>query len=327
MKKIEVALIYRPCKTLTKDNFFTITNNFFMVALKRNEKISVTYYPTNEVFDINEINPNTDIILLPENANTGDYCIPNEIKNIEKIDIPVLARIGDPWSIKRKDIEWNHKKYRITDYFGYQHESQFRKFYGQKFQYTTILWGLENTLYKNIKPYRGRIKDRIINSGAISSTKFLSKMVARYFRPGNPESQYKLRTMCNNLSCVDYTPTLQHEYVGDNYQKLLEKYQAAIASTSHHYTTKYFEIPAARCLTFMEVTENNFAKTLGFEDDVNAIFINENNYQSKFEEYIKDTDNPKWERIANSGREFVMNNLTNDNATEKLVELMSNRIY
>ena len=56
MKKIEVALIYRPCKTLTKDKYFTITNNFFMVALKRNEKISVTYYPTNEVFNVTSEN-------------------------------------------------------------------------------------------------------------------------------------------------------------------------------------------------------------------------------------------------------------------------------
>ena len=42
MKKIEVALIYRPCKTLTKDKYFTITNNFFMVALKRNEKFTLS---------------------------------------------------------------------------------------------------------------------------------------------------------------------------------------------------------------------------------------------------------------------------------------------
>lgn len=327
MKKIEVALIYRPCKTLTKDKYFTITNNFFMVALKRNEKISVTYYPTNEVFDINEINPNTDIILLPENANTGDYCMPNEIENIEKIAIPVLARIGDPWSIKKNQIKENHDKYKITAYFGYVGKSLFEKYYGKKYQYKTILWGLENSLYENIKPFRGRIKNKIINSGALAPTKFLNRMIAKYFRPGNPAEQYSLRTKCNTLPYVEYTSTLQHNYVGDRYNELLQKYQAGIASTSHHYTTKYFEIPASNCLTFMEVTQKNLANSLGFTDDVNAIFINEKNYEEKFIEYIDDLGNPKWEQIANNGRKFVMNNLTNDHAVNKLVEYMKCLIH
>ena len=69
-KKIEVAFIYKPCKTLSKDYYFTHVNNFFMHALKRHEQLVITDYPTKEIFDINNINPNTDIILLPENGNT-----------------------------------------------------------------------------------------------------------------------------------------------------------------------------------------------------------------------------------------------------------------
>ena len=43
-KKIQVALIYRPCQTLSKNNYYTHVNNFFMYALKRNEQISITYW-------------------------------------------------------------------------------------------------------------------------------------------------------------------------------------------------------------------------------------------------------------------------------------------
>ena len=58
----------------------------------------------------------------------------------------------------------------------------------------------------------------------------------------------------------------------------------------------------------------------------NNFSINEKNYQSKFEEYLSDVDNKKWEEIANSGRKFVMDNLTNDHAVNNLVELMTELI-
>ena len=327
-KKIEVAFIYKPCKTLSKDYYFTHANNFFIHALKRHKQLTITYYQTKEIFDINDINPDTKIILLPENANTAsnDSCMPNEIKNIDKTDIPILARVGDPYAIKKSDIMNSHNKYNITAYFSYQPELLFRKYYGQKFKFKTVLWGIENSLYDNLIPFNNRIKTNILNSGALAPTKYLSKLVHKYFRAGDAVNQYKLRTLCNNLPYVDYTPTLEHEYVGDNYPKLLQKYTASIAATSYCYTTKYLEIPAAGCLTFMEVTDTNYAKDLGFKDDETAIFINEKNYQSKFEEYLNDIDNKKWEDISNSGREFVMNNLTNEHAVNNLVELMTELI-
>ena len=52
------------------------------------------------------------------------------------------------------------------------------------------------------------------------------------------------------------------------------------------------------------------------------MFITEKNYQSKLEEFISDPDNPKWEKIADAGKEYVMKNLTNDTAVNELVKLM-----
>jgi len=118
----------------------------------------------------------------------------------------------------------------------------------------------------------------------------------------------------------EFTPTsLGHEYIGDKYSLLLQKYCAAIAATTDIYTMKYFEMPAAGCLTFMEVNDSNYAKDLGYRDNESAIFINEKNYENKFEEYISDVNNPKWELIANSGREHAIKNFNNDVGVNSLV--------
>ncbi len=126
--------------------------------------------------------------------------------------------------------------------------------------------------------------------------------------------------MCNELPYVTYTTTLGHEYVGDKYSLLLQKYSAAIAATTDIYTMKYFEMPASGCLTFMEVNENNFAKNLGYQDNKSAIFINEKNYKQKFDEYITNPDNPKWKKIANAGREHAMKTFNNDVGVNSLIE-------
>ena len=72
----------------------------------------------------------------------------------------------------------------------------------------------------------------------------------------------------------------------------------------------------------MEITENNNGNYLGFIDNESTIFINENNYQRKFEEFINNPDSLKWEKIANQGRKHVFNNLNNDIAVNSLVNLM-----
>lgn len=46
------------------------------------------------------------------------------------------------------------------------------------------------------------------------------------------------------------------------------------------------------------------------------------NYKKKFEEFLNDPDNKKWQEIACAGREHVMSNLTNEKAVNRLVNLM-----
>jgi len=317
--KIKVAFVYMPCDGLTENYFFTTSYHFFMNSLRKNPDIDVSYFKSGETFDAMKLEKKFDVILLYENSLTP--CNPNELKNIKKIGIPVVARVGDLHNSKKFDIEESHEKYGITAYFGYQHEDYFYQYYPRKFDYQTIVFGLEPSLYENLLPFSKRIKNKILNSGAVGNLKLFSKIFNQFRNPDNALNHYKLRTLCNKLSFVDYTNTLQHEYIGDKYPLLLQKYQSSIAATTANFTTKYLEIPAAGCLSFMEVTNQNHASFLNFIDGKNAIFINERNYEEKFKEFLESTDNPEWEQIANSGREHVLKNFGNDTAVKSLVEL------
>lgn len=323
MTKIKVAFIYCPCKSLTQNYHFTTQKNFFMNALKRNNNLDVSYIESKNTFDIKELNQNFDAILLYENANTGDNCVPEEILGIENLEIPIFTKVGDPQRAKEFPPEKFHKKYNITAYFSLVPPEVFYKYFPKKYPYHVVIYGLEPSLFQKMTPFQHRIKEKILNSGAVASSKLRNRIFCKITKgESDPMKHYKLRTLCNQLSFVDYTPPLEHEFRGDKYSLLLQKYRAAIAATTSYPTMKYLEIPAAGCLTFMEITKENFGSYLGFKDGENAIFINEKNYVKKFEEYLSDIDNPKWEEIANSGREYVMKNLTNDNAVNSLVTLM-----
>jgi len=322
-RKIRISFIYKDCLSLSERNFFTQHRNLFLKALKRNENIDVSYYLCDAVFDVSKIQDKTDVILLYEDQNIWANCIPNELLGIKNTNIPVIVKIGDPWSATKYDVKASNEKYKIDGYFGTYASDFFYKYYPTNFKYKCILYGVESSLYQDVMLFEKRIKNRILNSGAVASSKLSNRIFAKFTKgEDDPIKHYKLRTMCNKLPYVDYTPTLGHEYIGDKYPLLLQKYSTAIAATTDIYTMKYFEMPAAGCLTFMEVTEKNYAKSLGYRDGESAIFINEKNYKEKFQEYLSDTNNPLWKQIASLGREHAMKNFNNDKGVKSLVELI-----
>jgi hypothetical protein len=321
-EKLNVAFIYKKNYPLTTEEFWsTMHYNFFMKALKRNSRINVTYFACDETFDISKYENVCDVVLLMINDSE---CTPN-ILGIDKIKIPVISSIGDPQeNVPREKF---HKKWKINAYFSWLHEEFFYKYYPKDYQFNQIWWGIEPSLYTNIKPYNQRIKDKILNSGSVGNLKPFSRLYNFLSNPKNNSlHHYKLRTWCNKLSYVDYTPTLDHEFIRDKYTLHLQKYRASISASSYFLVAKYFEIPASGCLTFMEITEKNHGEMLGYEDYKSAIFINKENYKEKFNEYLNDLDNPKWEKIAQNGREFALKKFSNDKGVNDLVDLMENLI-
>ena len=321
IKKIRIAFIYKRLNEfLTGKHFDNTTYDFFMKALPRNNYLDVSYFNAEKSFDTTKLKDKYDVILLSDNHSGGT---PDELQGIHSLNIPVISRVGDPHDAKETQKILFHEKYEIDYYFNFMHESYFYKFYPKDFKYKTIIFGLETKLYQNVKNFKDRIKDRILNSGAVGKSSIKSRVANRILNPRRSGWHfYKLRTLCNNLPYVDYTGMIGNKFIHDDYQSLLSRYRATIAATTFYPTIKYWEISAAGCLTFMEITDKNKGAYLGYEDNKTAIFINEKNYKNKLEEFLSEPDNPKWEKIANAGRKFTMEELNNDKAVESLVNLM-----
>ena len=318
MKKIKTAFIYKSSNPyMSKTAWATTYYHFFMNALNRHADLDMAYFPAEKKFDVSKLRDKFDIILLWENHPWGS---PDELSGIQNLDIPVICRINDPQDTTKGKIDY-HEKYKIDHYFGYLPERFFYKYYPKNFKYKVIFYGVEPKLYENLTPYSKRIKKKILCSGAAANTKFSSRLRDIIRGERSLWKHYKLRTKCIELPYVNYTSTLQHEYINDKYPLLLMKYCTSIAAHSLYPVIKYWESTAAGCLTFMEVTEKNQANILGFEDGKNAIFINEKNYEKKLSDYISDPNNAKWSEIAENGHHYTMANLTNDIASNSLVEI------
>ena len=319
--KIRVAFIYKDDNIfLSGQHFDNCYYHFFMNSLRRNKRLAVTNFPTKSEFDASVLRNQFDIILLWSNADSG---MPNEIKGIQELDIPVIARSADPSDAKRSVK--NHKRWKIDYYFHFHSEQLFHELYPSNFDYKTIIYGIERSLYQNLRPFKNRVKNKILNTGNVGNPKLISKFINDIRQPKWNTYRCKvLRTKCNELSYVDHTPTLSHEYVNDKHPLLLEKYRAAIAADTYTPVATYWEKTAAGCLTFMEITDKNKGEYVGFEDGKTAIFIDEDNYQLRFKQYLSEPDNPKWERIAEAGRIYSLENFNNDRAVLQLIDLMEN---
>jgi len=317
-RRIRVAFIYKANNIfMAGKHFDNVYYNFFMKALKRNNRIQVSYLHSEDSFDVTKLKNKCDIILLWQNNEFGTP----DLLGIQDMDIPVISRCADPKEVK-ETIKY-HKKWKIDFYFHFWSKSFFHSILPKNFKYKTIIFGLEPLLYQNVKPYKQRIKNKILNSGAVGNTKFLSRIINQIRDPKwNALRIYYLRTICNKLPYVQYTSTLKHEFVNDRYPELLQKYSVAIAANSLCTVAKMWEIPAAGCLCFLEVSERNNVEEVGFIDGKTAVFINEKNYKERFEEYLTNPDDPKWEEIANAGRKYVLENLNNDKAVDSLVNLI-----
>ena len=72
----------------------------------------------------------------------------------------------------------------------------------------------------------------------------------------------------------------------------------------------------------MEITDLNNGKYLGFRDYETSIFIDEKNYKQKFNEYLENPNDERWEKIAQKGRDHTLKNFNNDEAVKKLILLI-----
>ena len=320
-KKIRVSLVYKKSYNYFQPDHFDQTSyDFFFKALKRNIQLEISYYPCEKKFDVSKIKGKCDVILLPNNSTDGS---PDVLIGIKNSNIPVISRTGDPHDAERyNQIEFCEKN-KVDYLFSSLPDSLIYKYYPKNIKQKIIIFGLEPELYQNVPPFKTRIKDRILITGAMGRTDLKNRAANYILNPGRSGwYHYKLRTLCKELDYVEYSGMKGKKYLTEDYPTYTSKYRAIIAATTFYPTLKYWENAAAGCLTFMEITEKNNGYFLGYKDNETSIFINEKNYQGKLEEFISDPDNSKWEQIANAGREYTLKNLTNDQAVSELVKIM-----
>ena len=103
-----------------------------MDALRRNKNLDVTYFACEDSFDVSEIKNKFDIILLPHNRTDG---VPDELIGIEELEIPVIARSGDPHEARHFNPRTLHKKWKIDYYISLFPKELFYELYPSNFKF------------------------------------------------------------------------------------------------------------------------------------------------------------------------------------------------
>ena len=325
-KPIRCSLIYKKSYNyFQKDHFDKTSADFFLKAFERNENLEMSYYQCEDRFDVKKLDGKCDVILLPNISTDG---APNQLENIREVGIPVIARTGDPhWADRYNQVEFMEEN-KIDFLFSSHPNSYIYKFYPKHVTHRTVIYGLEKQLYEKVIPFEKRTKEKILCTGATGKTNIKSRIANAILNPNRSGWHfYKLRTLTTKLPYVQYSSIKDGKYPDDDYPTYLTRYRASIAATTFYPTLKYWENAAAGCLTFMEITDLNDGQYLGFKNNESCIYINERNYKKRFQEFLSDPDNPKWSEIAQVGRNFAMNELNNDKAVEKIVDIMKELIY
>ena len=315
----------RSAKSVNPAGSRKMVYHFFRDALPRHSRLDIRFigHYANRL-DVGMIAREYDVVLLPQ---IDDPTQVMALKGIRDESIPVIGCATDPHAFLKLDMLKMYADLKIDWSFGFFPPTAFYKYYPPHIKYTQIPFGVEPKLYETVRPWEERVDDYLAILGIMDEIRNLpQRLYDRLYRrrPAalRPDHHYKLRTQCSRLPYVIHTKSVYPNQDTDQLPDVLSSFRAAIAATTTFPTVKYMEVPAAGCLTFMEVTDQNQAKTLGYEDGKTAVFINESNYKSKFQEYLDGPDDPKWRKIADAGRAYTMNNLTNDTAADKLHILM-----
>ena len=345
---MRITFIHRDNDKFYSGKHFDNTHyNFLVRALSEHPDVEYTRLPISGEFDATGLRGKTDAVILSAIRN---YNIP-KITGLKSLDVPVLARVGDFHDSKRYGTgSKNYDDWGVDCLFNFMPAQYFYDWYPAHMNYKTIFFGVEPSLYRTPKPYDQRIKGQILVSGAADEVDPLAgrmpylKWIPRHVRysikrqliwafrltESNvslyskmryplhiPYHFYKLRTDCKLLPYVDDLTKCERDLP---YEQLLYNYCGAIAATTHYPTIKYWEIAAAGCLAFMEITKYNYGDYMGFCDGVNCVTIDEHNYREKFEKFL---DNPdSYVGIADMGRKHALENFSNDVAADRLVSLI-----
>jgi hypothetical protein len=227
--------------------------------------------------------------------------------SLDKANCVKVTRAPDAWEIN-EDYNRRCKELGIDLVVSFQSPNCQYNYLDKSIPYERYILGIDEETYPCLVNWDERRKDKILSSGVVDDRWWF----------------YRFRGYVTNHTFVEYIP--KKEYLGVNYWKLLNQYRAAIACMSFTSVLKYFEIPMCGCLMFAEVTDLNQIADMGFEDGVNCVYINDINYKKKFAEYMDTVDDPKWKKIADAGRNLVMERYTNEREVKRFVKRLQGMV-
>ena len=297
------------CNKRAQINF----RKFFLEALPRVPGVDVTVLSSTGTLDLAPMANKFDAWLFFEAVEWG---IPPDLRGVDKIKGPKVCMIGDCHGAEKVCPVYGVTKRgmcRFWDFDAYffQHTpAYFYRFFPKDWEYWWIPFGVDAALYHEVRPWSGRLRDKVLLTGVLGPEFYP-------LRTSLAKSRHVFYQQPGSYSGMDsYAPG---EFDGDRYRLLLEGWQSAIAS-GYSVLCKYFEIPAAGCLTFAHVDDDNGCEIIGFEHDDAAVIINRDNAEARIAEFLETADDPKWKRIAEAGRRLILDRFTHDKMTAKLVD-------
>ena len=251
-------------------------------------------------------------------------------------DVIIFYDIHSSHHVHGKSIRKHHAvKY---EYFDDPHQTEVRGIYqnglpvhklgAQQRCARALLRGIDyiicpyyDAYFRFLAPYLGKQADSLLIHFPISPDIQLFKKRFRSLSDrqpavlGNgaivgPDDLYTFRkwAFCqSDIDCVDHWLRDKSSPNSDIYpDQLLANYAGALALASWQAVPKYFEMPLAGCVAFMQW--NSDAYRAGFRDGETCIFVEKENFHERINHFLNHITD--YQSIANQGRELVEHHYT-----------------
>ena len=309
---------------VNEDHPIKVEYYFFEHAIFSSKKLEVQQLDTLNRISISKLEEYYYGILIL----SMDIVTSFALKNVKDYNIIAITESCDLYCIIVQNVTKLANNLKIEWFFDFYPSVTFHKFYLKHFQYDVTHAGLELLLCTNEILCKERTANKTTIYGMADEKLNIVRMLCHniYIRKLKillPSLQYKLRMKCNNLLYVVHTYEVDPSQSGKQLSNVLFIFRTTIVATTAYHTIRYKETPATECLTFMEsIKKNHTALHLEFTDDKNDVFVDETNYLKKSQECLDSKDSLRWKKMAHKGRRHVLENLSNCNDIEKLVNVM-----
>jgi hypothetical protein len=138
---------------------------------------------------------------------------------------------------------------------------------------------------------------------------------------GDAQGAYDFRTWAYrhpDVSVIAHWIQNRSTPMGKHYGGFLKEWAGALALCDLYPVVKYYEMPLAGCVTFMQ--HHPELEKLGFHDYNNCVFVNRENFDGRIKEFLNDP--LSYQLVADRGRKLMEENYT----AHHFAEYLANKI-